>query len=56
MLKDECGNCVFYRDENHRGTYMSGYGVCRRYPTPVKTNDGEWCGEHKRISEEDTTP
>lgn len=50
-MKDDCGNCVFYRDSS-RADYRSGYGVCRRYPEHVDTNDGRWCGEHKAADAE----
>jgi hypothetical protein len=43
---ERCGTCKFYRDiDQHRNGLRSGYGVCRRYPGIIKTNDGGWCGE-----------
>ena len=45
-ISESCGTCKFYRDiDKHRNGLRSGYGVCRRYPEIIKTNDGRWCGE-----------
>jgi hypothetical protein len=44
-MKEECGNCKFYKDKNIIGD-SSGYGKCRRFPAQVETNDGRWCGEY----------
>lgn len=35
-----CGDCAYY--EGLRGM---GRGTCRRMPTAVMKNAGEWCGE-----------
>lgn len=35
-----CGDCAYY--EGLRGM---GRGTCRRMPTAVMKNDGDWCGE-----------
>jgi hypothetical protein len=53
-MKVDCGGCKFYKDrDSHQ---FSGYGVCRRYPEMVKTNDGRWCGEFVAKQEEALTP
>ena len=38
-----CGDCAYY--EGLRGM---GRGTCRRMPTAVMKNAGEWCGEFSR--------
>lgn len=44
-MKNACGNCAYYLDNNRDG--LSGYGKCRRFPQDVDTHDERWCGEHK---------
>jgi metallophosphoesterase superfamily enzyme len=50
-MKDDCGNCKFYRDKKVNcidgSSYLSGYGKCHRHPEATSTNDGKWCGEHQ---------
>ena len=47
-MGENCGSCRFYKD---RGA-MTGYGECRRFPKPVSTNDGRWCGEYQSDEKE----
>lgn len=49
-MKNECGNCAYYLDNNR--SQPSGYGKCRRFPQHIDTNDGKWCGEHTPIEAE----
>lgn len=35
---DKCETCKFYKE-----------GKCRRFPTYIKRNKDDWCGEHERI-------
>lgn len=50
-MTEDCGNCRFYKD-NGSEQFKEGYGICRRFPELVPTNDGRWCGEHKLIKEQ----
>lgn len=38
--QERCGECVYWR-----GIALSPDPMCRRYPTPVGTGLGSWCGE-----------
>jgi hypothetical protein len=55
-MTEDCGTCKFYRDSDIRGGVLSGYGVCRRYPTASSTTDGGWCGEHVAVAVEARDP
>lgn len=40
-----CGNCVFYRDQQIMG-------VCRFFPQQVNKHHADWCGQHKSLVRE----
>lgn len=39
-----CGNCVFYRDQQIMG-------VCRFFPQQVNKHHADWCGQHSEKRE-----
>ena len=49
-MKSDCGNCLYYKD-NGDAVVEEGYGLCRRFPQHIDTNDGRWCGEYKPDNE-----